>query len=194
MSVLLWLLACGGCRLVARVPPSPPAPAQQPLTMWATSAFSPRYARNKRPAGVSPAAEKALGPPQLKQKHRCGMNVAIAWVPTMARPRKLEVFYNQSVVLFQVDAVVVVVVNVGSQRPALASLDLQLDDGSFLTVFKATAASPQPTCLAENTYAVPAALRTGPAASRRVVGVRLHPTQARVKSKQELMQVGGWVV
>lgn len=56
-------------------------------TLWASSAFSPRYAKGARPAGVPPAAEKALGAPQLKPKMACRSNVGIAWEPTAGRPR-----------------------------------------------------------------------------------------------------------
>jgi hypothetical protein len=112
----------------------------------------------------------------------------------MARPRQLEAFYNQRAVLSTVDAVLVVVVNVGSQQPALTVLELQLEDGTYVPIFQADGSSPPPSCLAHNVYAVPAALHTGPAAGMRVVGVRLKPSQARVARKQDLLQVGHHMV
>lgn len=122
-------------------------------------------------------------------KHRCGLIASIAWVPTMARPRMLDAFYNQSVTLSQVDAVVVVVVNVGKPSPALNALDLLMANGSYVSVFKANAQSPQPACMAANVYAVPASLRAGPFSAQRVVAVRLTPSQARVARKLDLIQV-----
>lgn len=180
-------------------PPSPPltpgattaAPAPvTPVTLWATSAYSPRYAAGTRPAGTTVAAAKATGKPQLKPGvAKCAPNNAIAWVPTMGRPRKLEVFYSVSVTLGQVHAVVLSVINVGSQTPALVSLEILLKDGSSVTVYAGTHAGPNPACPALNMYSVPATAVAAGKAGVAVVGVRVVPNQGRVPGKTHLIHV-----
>ena len=69
----------------------------------------------------------AVGPPQLRPGiTACKPNLAIAWRPTKAVPRKLEVFFNGSVAAGSVDAVVLAVVYVGDAMPALEQLQLLL--------------------------------------------------------------------
>jgi hypothetical protein len=138
---------------------------------------------------VEVAAQKAVGKPQLKPGvTACKPNNAIAWVPTMARPRKLEVYYNgTSVLLSQVRAVVLAVINVGTKTPALHSLELLLDTGALYRVHTGTKAGPPPACAALNDYAVPASGSS--LASARVVGVRVTPNQERVVGKTQLIHV-----
>lgn len=172
-------------------PPVPPPLVSEPITIWASSAGSPRYAkRSARPAGVPMAADKAVGRPQLKQGvTQCKANNAIAWVPTMARPRRLDVYYNASITLGQVDAVVLSVINVGSKTPALQSVQLVLEDQSTVTVYTGSKAGPNPACAALNLFRLPATAVLASKAGMRVVGVRVVPSQERVPGKVHLIHV-----
>lgn len=115
---------------------------------------------------------------------------------TMQRPRKLDLWYAGNTTLSQLTAIVVGVVNIGTASPALASLELVLDDNPSapLTVYSSVlpgSGAQQPACAALNQYPVAEALTRGPRAGARVVGVRLTPSQARVASKKDLIHVSG---
>lgn len=104
-------------------------------------------------------------------------------------PRRLEVYYNASVVLSSLHSVVVVVTNTGDRAPALSSIDLIMDDTRFLRVYTGSPAAPPPACPALNVYDVPAPLLTGPRAAQRVIGVRIMPNQARQLRKNNMLHV-----
>lgn len=170
---------------------SPPPPAPVPVTVWASSAGSPRYAKGARPSGVQLAADKAVGSPQLKRSMAaCKPNNAIAWVPSMARPRRLVVYYNASVVaLRDVAGVELSIINVGTKVPALVALELLLGDGSSLAIYEGTPNDPWPACPALNLYEVPAGAVPRRKAGMRVVGVRVVPNQGNVPGKTHLIHV-----
>lgn len=93
-----------------------------------------RYAAGSRQAGTLHAVRKAVGPPQLQPGRKsCRPNNAIAWQPSLARPRKLTVYYNATAVTVgQVDSVVLSVVYVGSAQPALEELVLLLQVSAIM--------------------------------------------------------------
>lgn len=173
------------------------------ITLWATSAFSPRYAAGSRAPGVPLAAEKAVGGPQLltARTTRCTASLASAWQPTMQRPRLLETYHNASSVarvnVSQVAAVVVAVPFLGSVPSPLLSIDLLVAPAGArassplteVNIYTLKAGDAKPGCPALNAYALPAGLGAGPQAGMVVVGVRLKPSQARVANKGHLMQV-----
>lgn len=95
------------------------------MCAWPGCMCPARYAKGVRPAGAPLAVKSVLGKPQIKAgKTKCEPNRAIAWSPSMARPRELEVYYNTNVLLSQVHGVVLSIVNVGSQLPAVQSVQL----------------------------------------------------------------------
>lgn len=188
-----------------------PAPGSRPATssklVWATSARSPRYAKGQRPAGEPLGAERAVGVPQLLMSPvgavSCAPNLKIAWVPTMARPRFLEVYMNGStarpihVNVSHVLAVEVAVTFLGSSPAPLHSVELLVlpkdspPKAALVTlpVYTFKAGDPRPVCPALNRYPIPPEYITGPHGSARIVGVRLRPSQDRARSKMQMMQV-----
>lgn len=136
---------------------------------------------------------------------QCATNLAIAWGPTMARPRMLDVYHGANgVALSAVQAVMVAVSNLGSSAAPLQSIHLLVvKQGNataaveHLAVYQHAPGDAKPKCPALNAYTLPGRLATGAYAGARVVGVRLRPSQERVASKQMLLQVGtvaagGW--
>lgn len=186
---------------------SAPRPTSAAKVIWATSAHSPRYARGRRAPGVPLGADKAVGAPQLLMTRpgalRCASNIRIAWNPTLARPRFLDVFFNgtssapMSINVSRVHAVVVAVTHLGSLPAPLQSITLLLQQPgapaaglSTLVVYTHVAGNGRPACPALNTYALLPSLLAGPSAGARVVGIRLKPSQDKVADKRQLMQVG----
>jgi hypothetical protein len=178
---------------------SAPAPAAAKMR-WATAAASPRYAAGARPADVALASAKAVGAPQLLTTPglRCKSNLAIAWGPTMARPRMLQLTYSSAVPVSMLEGVVVAVVNIGTTAAPLQSIDLLVlplgaaTNSSLvvLNLYTHRVGDAKLACPALNTYALPTGLSTGTHASARGVGVRLRPSQDRVAGKGALLQVG----
>ena len=179
---------------------STPGASVNAKTRWASGASSPRYASGARPADVALAATKAVGAPQLLTSKglKCKSNLGIAWGPTMARPRVLQLTYSPSVPVSMLEGVVVAVVNIGTTAAPLQSIDLLVlplgaaasSSPVVLNLHTHHAGDAKPACPALNTYPLPAELATGPYASARVVGVRLRPSQDRVAGKGALLQVG----
>lgn len=180
--------------------PDPSASAPKSVTVWANSAYSKRYSKGRINKAVL-GYEKAVGAPQMlaiaRGAPRCASSLGTAWGPTMARPRVLEVYFNGSstVAASRVASVVVAINYLGASAAPLQSIDLLLQPaGSSTTptavnVYTHHAGDAKPSCPALNTYALPASVFSGPNAGARIVGVRLRPTQERVRSKGALMQV-----
>lgn len=106
----------------------------------------------------------------------------------MARPRRLDAFYNgTNVPLSQVQSVVLSVINVGTKAPALHSLVLLLGNGATYPVYAGSATSAGLVCAALNDIAVPSPGQS--LANVLVAGVRLMPNQERVPGKTHLIHV-----
>ncbi|GFR45991.1 hypothetical protein Agub_g7466 [Astrephomene gubernaculifera] len=186
--------------------PSPPTPPPPPNMYWATSASGPSdpSASSTQPGSASLLAGLPSGRlARITRTATCGPAPSVSWVPTLAVPRYVVAYFNQTPAArgAQVAAVELYVTNKGSLNPAIASIDLLLKGTTnkqqgitqrWVTMYVGGSSDPPLSCPGLNRFVVPAAPALQPPQTNaglnacEVVAVRVTVSNATVAAKSEL--------
>ncbi|GFR43101.1 hypothetical protein Agub_g3943, partial [Astrephomene gubernaculifera] len=144
----------------------------------------------------------APGADVTRKSRTCKAAAPLAWVPTLAAPRTLAVYFNQTPAakVGQVGAVALYVLNKGSLDPAITAIDLLLQTAStqqqqWATMYTGGQGQrPQLTCPGLNHFPLSAAalaavqpqLTSAEVLAAEVVGVRLHVNEDHLTNKADL--------